>query len=92
MAPMAAGRSLGAKPGLDGHDRGVEIVAQVLRDAGFEVGYTGLGQRPEQIAAACAVYPAGRRSWRSWHPSAASWDAMRMRRSGPELPAPELAT
>jgi methylmalonyl-CoA mutase C-terminal domain/subunit len=52
MAPMAAGRILVAKPGLDGHDRGAKIVAQVLRDAGFEVVYTGLRQRPEQIVAA----------------------------------------
>ncbi len=41
-----------AKPGLDGHDRGVKVVARVLRDAGFEVVYTGLRQTPEQIAEA----------------------------------------
>ena len=39
-----------AKPGLDGHDRGVRVVARALRDAGFEVIYTGLWQTPEQIA------------------------------------------
>jgi methylmalonyl-CoA mutase C-terminal domain/subunit len=39
-----------AKPGLDGHDRGAKIVARALRDAGFEVIYTGLHQTPEQIA------------------------------------------
>ena len=39
-----------AKPGLDGHDRGAKIVARVLRDAGYEVIYTGLHQTPEQIA------------------------------------------
>jgi len=39
-----------AKPGLDGHDRGVKVIARVLRDAGFEVIYTGLHQTPEQIA------------------------------------------
>jgi isobutyryl-CoA mutase small subunit len=39
-----------AKPGLDGHDRGVRVVARGLRDAGFEVIYTGLWQTPEQIA------------------------------------------
>jgi methylmalonyl-CoA mutase C-terminal domain/subunit len=39
-----------AKPGLDGHDRGVKVVARGLRDAGFEVIYTGLHQTPEQIA------------------------------------------
>jgi len=39
-----------AKPGLDGHDRGAKIVARALRDAGYEVIYTGLRQTPEQIA------------------------------------------
>ena len=41
-----------AKPGLDGHDRGVRIVARALRDAGFEVIYTGLFQTPEMIVEA----------------------------------------
>lgn len=41
-----------AKPGLDGHDRGARIVARALRDAGFEVIYTGLRQTPEQIVEA----------------------------------------
>ena len=41
-----------AKAGLDGHDRGAKVVARALRDAGFEVIYTGLRQTPEQIAAA----------------------------------------
>ncbi len=41
-----------AKPGLDGHDRGVRIIARAYRDAGFEVVYTGLHQTPEQIVAA----------------------------------------
>jgi methylmalonyl-CoA mutase, C-terminal domain len=41
-----------AKPGLDGHDRGVKIIARALRDAGFEVIYTGLFQSPEQVAEA----------------------------------------
>ncbi|MBI2159789.1 MAG: CoA transferase [Candidatus Rokubacteria bacterium] len=48
---MTAGRILVAKPGLDGHDRGAKIVAQALRDAGFEVIYTGLRQRPTEIVA-----------------------------------------
>jgi methylmalonyl-CoA mutase C-terminal domain/subunit len=43
-------RVLVAKPGLDGHDRGAKVVARALRDAGFEVIYTGLHQTPEQIA------------------------------------------
>jgi len=42
-------RVIVAKPGLDGHDRGAKIVARALRDAGFEVIYTGLHQAPEQI-------------------------------------------
>jgi len=40
------------KPGLDGHDRGAKVIARALRDAGFEVVYTGLHQTPEQIVAA----------------------------------------
>ena len=46
------GRVLVAKVGLDGHDRGVKVVARILRDAGFEVIYTGLFQTPETVAAA----------------------------------------
>ncbi len=49
--PMAD-RVLVAKVGLDGHDRGVKVVARMLRDAGFEVIYTGLFQTPETVAAA----------------------------------------
>ncbi len=45
-------RVLMAKPGLDGHDRGVKVIARALRDAGMEVIYTGLRQSPEDIAAA----------------------------------------
>jgi methylmalonyl-CoA mutase C-terminal domain/subunit len=41
-----------AKPGLDGHDRGAKVIARTLRDAGFEVIYTGLHQTPEQIVRA----------------------------------------
>jgi methylmalonyl-CoA mutase C-terminal domain/subunit len=44
-------RVLVAKPGLDGHDRGAKLVARALRDAGFEVIYLGIRQRPETIAA-----------------------------------------
>jgi methylmalonyl-CoA mutase C-terminal domain/subunit len=47
-----SGRVLVAKVGLDGHDRGVKVVARILRDAGFEVIYTGLFQTPEKVAAA----------------------------------------
>jgi methylmalonyl-CoA mutase, C-terminal domain len=43
-------RILIAKPGLDGHDRGAKVLVRALRDAGFEVVYTGLFQTPEMIA------------------------------------------
>ena len=45
-------RVLAAKPGLDGHDRGVKVVASALMDAGMEVVYTGLRQTPDQIVEA----------------------------------------
>ncbi len=45
-------RILIAKPGLDGHDRGAKVIVRALRDAGFEVIYTGIRQTPEMIAAA----------------------------------------
>jgi methylmalonyl-CoA mutase C-terminal domain/subunit len=45
-------RVLIAKPGLDGHDRGAKVIARALRDAGFEVIYTGLRQTPEMVAEA----------------------------------------
>jgi methylmalonyl-CoA mutase, C-terminal domain len=48
---MAGERVLVAKVGLDGHDRGVKIVARILRDAGFEVIYTGLFQTPDTVTA-----------------------------------------
>ncbi len=47
-------RILVGKPGLDGHDRGAKIIARALRDAGFEVIYTGLHQTPEMIVSAAA--------------------------------------
>ena len=50
--PERKGRVLIGKPGLDGHDRGAKVVARALRDAGFEVIYTGLHQTPAMIAAA----------------------------------------
>ena len=50
--PSGRPRILVAKPGLDGHDRGIKVVARALRDAGMEVIYTGLHQTPEQIASA----------------------------------------
>lgn len=48
--PQKKVRVLVAKPGLDGHDRGAKVVARALRDAGYEVIYTGLHQTPEMIA------------------------------------------
>ncbi len=45
-------RVLIAKPGLDGHDRGAKVIARALRDAGFEVIYTGIRQTPQMIAEA----------------------------------------
>lgn len=47
-------RILIGKPGLDGHDRGAKIIARALRDAGFEIIYTGLHQTPEMIVSAAA--------------------------------------
>lgn len=51
-SPTRPIRVVVAKPGLDGHDRGIKVVARALRDAGMEVIYTGLHQTPEQIVAA----------------------------------------
>lgn len=51
MSQIRKIRILVAKPGLDGHDRGVRIIARGFRDAGFEVIYSGLHQTPEQIVA-----------------------------------------
>ena len=52
MVQSPPARVLVAKPGLDGHDRGAKVVARALRDAGFEVIYTGIRQTPEMIAEA----------------------------------------
>jgi methylmalonyl-CoA mutase, C-terminal domain len=52
MAERRPMRVLIAKPGLDGHDRGAKIIARALRDAGYEVIYTGIRQTPEMIAEA----------------------------------------
>jgi methylmalonyl-CoA mutase C-terminal domain/subunit len=49
MAEARKIRVLAAKPGLDGHDRGIKVICHALRDAGMEVIYTGLRQTPEQI-------------------------------------------
>ena len=52
-------RLLIAKPGLDGHDRGAKFIARALRDAGFEVVYTGIRRSPEEIAAAAVQEDVG---------------------------------
>lgn len=52
MIPTQKFRVLIGKPGLDGHDRGAKFIARALRDAGFEVVYTGIRRTPEEIAAA----------------------------------------
>jgi len=52
MEPETKLRVLVAKPGLDGHDRGVKVIARGFRDAGYEVIYTGVHQTPEQIVSA----------------------------------------
>ena len=52
MEPETRLRVLVAKPGLDGHDRGVKVIARAFRDAGYEVIYTGVHQTPEQIVSA----------------------------------------
>ncbi len=52
MVERRVRRVLIAKPGLDGHDRGAKVIARALRDAGFEVVYTGIRQTPEMIAEA----------------------------------------
>ena len=49
---MAKGRILIGKPGLDGHDRGAKYVSRLLREAGYEVIYTGIRRSPEEIVAA----------------------------------------
>ena len=53
-----APRVLIAKPGLDGHDRGAFIIVRMLREAGFEVAYTGIRRTPEEIAAAAEEFGA----------------------------------
>ena len=50
MTTVTPSRVLVAKVGLDGHDRGIKVVARLLRDAGFEVIYSGLFQTPESVA------------------------------------------
>jgi len=63
-------RILVAKPGLDGHDRGAKVVARALRDAGYEVIYTGLHQTPDMIANAAVqedVDAVGLSIMSGWH-------------------------
>ena len=60
-------RILMAKPGLDGHDRGIKVLARAFRDAGMEVIYLGLRQTPEMIVHAARC----RRTW-TWRPCPSS--------------------
>jgi len=67
-------RILLAKPGMDGHNRGIQVVARALRDAGFEVIYLGIRRRPQEIVEAAVqedvdllgLSMLSGRTWRSW--------------------------
>ena len=86
---MDADRVLVAKVGLDGHDRGVKIVARTLRDAGFEVIYTGLFQTPEKVAAAAVdedVDAIGLSMLSGAHMTLAPLVVQRVRESGLDIP------
>ena len=63
---MAGERILIAKVGLDGHDRGIKVVARILRDAGYEVIYTGLFQTPDTVVAAAVDEDLSHSSMRAW--------------------------
>jgi methylmalonyl-CoA mutase, C-terminal domain len=83
------GRVLVAKVGLDGHDRGVKVVARILRDAGFEVIYTGLFQTPETVAAAAVdedVDAIGLSMLSGAHMTLAPKVVQRLRERGADIP------
>jgi hypothetical protein len=63
-------RVLIGKPGLDGHDRGAKFIARALRDAGFEVVYTGIRRSPEEIASRLFPGHISGFSLQWWRPSA----------------------
>jgi methylmalonyl-CoA mutase C-terminal domain/subunit len=82
-------RVLVAKVGLDGHDRGVKVVARILRDAGFEVIYTGLFQTPDSVAAAAVdedVDAVGLSMLSGAHMTLVPLVVQRLRERGAEIP------
>lgn len=86
---MTASRILVAKVGLDGHDRGVKVVARMLRDAGFEVIYTGLFQTPDTVAAAAIdedVDAVGLSMLSGAHMTLAPLVVQRLRERGVDIP------
>jgi methylmalonyl-CoA mutase C-terminal domain/subunit len=86
---MAGERILIAKVGLDGHDRGIKVVARILRDAGYEVIYTGLFQTPETVAAAAVdedVDAIGLSMLSGAHMTLAPLVVEEVRRRGSEIP------
>jgi len=86
---MAGKRILIAKVGLDGHDRGIKVVARILRDAGFEVIYTGLFQTPQTVAAAAVdedVDAIGLSMLSGAHMTLAPLVVEEVRRLGSEIP------
>ena len=86
---MAGERILIAKVGLDGHDRGIKVVARILRDAGYEVIYTGLFQTPETVAAAAVdedVDAIGLSMLSGAHMTLAPMVVDEVRRRGSEIP------
>lgn len=86
---MANERILIAKVGLDGHDRGIKVVARILRDAGYEVIYTGLFQTPETVAAAAVdedVDAIGLSMLSGAHMTLAPLVVEEVRRRGSEIP------
>ena len=86
---MSGERILIAKVGLDGHDRGIKVVARMLRDAGFEVIYTGLFQTPETVAAAAVDEDGdaiGRSRLSGAHMTLAPLVVEEVRKRGSEIP------
>jgi len=86
---MPTERVLVAKLGLDGHDRGVKIVARILRDAGYEVIYTGLFQTPDKVAASAVdedVDLVGLSMLSGAHMTLAPAVVARIRERGAEIP------
>jgi methylmalonyl-CoA mutase C-terminal domain/subunit len=86
---MAGERVLVAKVGLDGHDRGVKVIARILRDAGFEVIYTGLFQTPDTVASAAIdedVDVIGLSMLSGAHLTLAPLVVEKLRERGPDIP------